>query len=265
VGGGKTLSGNSNLSGSGSGLAGLGHGFVTGVGQGLTPGLGHGLMLGLGQGLTPGLGQGLTPGLGQGLTLGLGQGLTPGLGQGLTPGLGQGLTPGLGQGLTPGLGQGLTPGLGQSFAGWSSPAIGAATSFGSTAGQVLVGFDSPAMLGGLGLTALEGGVGMGISMSNMGNLGLGLSASGMGKVDDGERRRRLEAVLATVGERHGRVSQEGLERLSRRFGLEVMWDEGMRDGRRTLSMAGSTMVVDVSVRLGEWPPDYMVYRHVDLD
>lgn len=82
---------------------------------------------------------------------------------------------------------------------------------------------------------------MKLSLSN-----LGLSSSALGKADDDERRRRLEAVLATLRQRPGRISQEGLEWLSRRCGFDIMWEDEARTGRRTLQMAGNTVLIGVS-------------------
>lgn len=106
-------------------------------------------------------------------------------------------------------------------------------------------------------------LGMNISMSSMGlsssQMGLTASALGMGstgglshsgKLDEAERRHRLEQVLSRLNARTGRVSQEGLERLAKRLGLEPAWDIGDKVGDgKLLSFAGTTMVVDVEFLL----------------
>ena len=107
-------------------------------------------------------------------------------------------------------------------------------------------FDSPAALG----LSLEGGVGMGISMSGMSGLGgLGLAGSSMGgRADDEERRRRLEAVIATVGARPGRVSQEGVRSLCQRCGLGLAYMPGEQgEGKKSMGIAGKGIVLDVSL------------------
>ena len=113
---------------------------------------------------------------------------------------------------------------------------------------------SPAAAGALGL----GGIGMNTGMTPIGtgvessgavegslNGSLGLHA----RDQDEERRRRIEEIVALLGRRWGRVSQEGVERCARRVGLEWMWEEEA-GGKRTLSIAGSGVLVDVGF-LGE--------------
>ena len=83
----------------------------------------------------------------------------------------------------------------------------------------------------------------GLSGGMLGTSSMGVNA-GPGRLDEAERRRRLESVLSTLGERTGRICQEGLERLARRMGLE-MFDE-YKDGERSLTLAGQKMfAVDV--------------------
>ena len=118
---------------------------------------------------------------------------------------------------------------------------------GSSPAGAMAGFESPAALR-LSLSqfaGLEGGVGMGISMSGISALGLTGSSMG-GRGDDEERRKRLEAVLGTLRTRNGRVSEEGIEKLSRRHGLEALWEDRRKDGVKVLSIAGQTMLIDVS-------------------
>ncbi|KAL1619027.1 hypothetical protein SLS54_006878 [Diplodia seriata] len=128
----------------------------------------------------------------------------------------------------------------------SSPAAG-----GSGGGGGALGFDSPGALN-LGLNALaglEGGVGMGISMSGMSGLGLGmgLTSSMGGRPDDTEQRKRLEAIIATLKARPGRVSREGMERLARQLGLssEVMSDS---HGGQQLLLAHTSFMLDIAFR-----------------
>lgn len=79
-----------------------------------------------------------------------------------------------------------------------------------------------------------GGVGMGLSMSGMNGLGLGLGMSGMGmglsssggRNDEEDVRKRLLGIIERVGSRPGLVSEEGVERVCRRLGLDWYADEG---------------------------------------
>ncbi|KAH7062563.1 mediator of RNA polymerase II transcription subunit 1-domain-containing protein [Macrophomina phaseolina] len=112
-------------------------------------------------------------------------------------------------------------------------------------------FDSPGALNmQLGaLAGLEGGVGMGISMSGMSGLGLGmgLTSSMGGRPDDTEQRKRLEHIIATLKARPGRVSREGMERLARQLGLssEVMSDS---HGEQQLLLAHTSFMLDIAFR-----------------
>lgn len=122
----------------------------------------------------------------------------------------------------------------------------------------MMNFDSPAALG----LSLEGGVGMGISMSGMSGLGgLGLAGSSMGgRADDEERRRRLEAVIATVGARPGRVSQEGVRSLCQRCGLGLAYMPGEQgEGKKSMGIAGKGIVLDI-----DWTSDTVERVAVDI-
>lgn len=141
----------------------------------------------------------------------------------------------------------------------SSPAAatgGGGGGAGST-GAGAISFDSPGALN-IGLNALaglEGGVGMGISMSGMSGLGLGmgLTSSMGGRPDDTEQRKRLEAIIATLRARPGRVSREGMERLARQLGLssEVMSDTysvAGGTGEQQLLLAHTSFMLDITFR-----------------
>ncbi|KAF2238163.1 hypothetical protein EV356DRAFT_508827 [Viridothelium virens] len=141
----------------------------------------------------------------------------------------------------------------------SSPAGG-----GGTGGVGTLDFASPAALG-LSLSSQghamhldgsvsgsTGGVGMGLSMSG---IGMGTSMSGLGlsnlglpaRTDDEERRRRLESVIAALAGRMGRVGEEGVERVCKRNGWAVLWEE-RRGGGKRLTGAGGNVLVDVDFR-----------------
>ena len=103
-------------------------------------------------------------------------------------------------------------------------------------------------MSGLGLNSLPSNLGMNMMAGLSGGI-LGASSMGLGvgptKLDDAERRHRLETVLNVLGSRTGRISQEGLERLARRMGLEMFSE--MREGGRSVVIAGTSMfAVDVS-------------------
>ena len=89
------------------------------------------------------------------------------------------------------------------------------------------------------------------------------------RTDDDERKRRIEAILALLRHRPGRVSEEGLERLAKRCELECLWEDGPA-GLRTLTMAGSGILLEVRtiimiIIIAIIPMGSSCYRHDDGD
>jgi len=123
---------------------------------------------------------------------------------------------------------------------------------------LLVGFDSPSTaaglgaLGGLNIAGLNGtptASGMGMSMG----IGIGAVVASTVHARDAEdeSRRRIDTIVALLRQRPGLVSEEGVERLAKRTGLECLWEDGPGaegEGRRTLSIAGNNVLVDVDFR-----------------
>ena len=66
-----------------------------------------------------------------------------------------------------------------------------------------------------------------------------------------ERKRRIEAIAAMVAGRWGFVSQEGVERCAKRLGLDALWEDGMGDGKRMLTIAGTAMLLEVEFEADE--------------
>lgn len=60
-----------------------------------------------------------------------------------------------------------------------------------------------------------------------------------------ERKRRIEAIAATVAGRWGFVSQEGVERCAKRLALDALWEDDMGDGKRMLTIAGTAVLLEV--------------------
>ena len=96
------------------------------------------------------------------------------------------------------------------------------------------------------------GMGLGMTPPGGGQLGASGTLSGLGisvvRDQEDERRKKMEEVVATIGTRWGRVCQEGLERAAKRVGLECLWEEG-RAGKRTLSIAGNGVLIDVEFNM----------------
>jgi len=123
---------------------------------------------------------------------------------------------------------------------------------------LLVGFDSPSSaaavvngLGGLNIAGLNG-TPTATGTTSAAAAGASFAASSVSARDnEDERRRRIEAILGILRQRPGRVSEEGVERLAKRTGLECLWEDGMGEGGgRTLSIAGNNVLVDVDFRGG---------------
>lgn len=102
---------------------------------------------------------------------------------------------------------------------------------------------------GLGLTPRMGTGFTPVAMQLTASQG-GISAVLGAQDQEEERKRRIEAIVGMLSTKWGFVSQEGVERCARRLGLECLWDEGMGDGKRTLTIAGTGVIVDVEF-LGE--------------
>ena len=85
---------------------------------------------------------------------------------------------------------------------------------------------------------------------------LGLTASGRKRNEDEERRVKMRKVLRSIGKPKGRVSEEGIARVSRRVGFandidaeKLTPEERERKvGNRPISTAGNTIVIEVDIK-----------------
>lgn len=98
---------------------------------------------------------------------------------------------------------------------------------------------------GLGLGFTPRGTGFTpVAMQMTGSSG-GINGILAAQDQEEERKRRIEAVTAMVAGRWGFVSQEGVERCAKRLGLDALWEDGMGDGKRMLTIAGTAMLLEV--------------------
>lgn len=74
--------------------------------------------------------------------------------------------------------------------------------------------------------------------------GLGIGMNGFRNQEE-EKKRKIETIVSDIGTRWGRVCPEGVERAAKRIGLECLWEEGRGGAKRTLSIAGNDVLVDV--------------------
>ncbi|KUI72800.1 hypothetical protein VM1G_08436 [Cytospora mali] len=104
----------------------------------------------------------------------------------------------------------------------------------SQAGPAPMNFDSPSA------AALFGGFDLASDNMGMGAMGLPRPSG------DEERQKRLEEVTHILGQKKGIVSDEGLERLTKRVGLVFLWEEN--PGVRMFVIAGDTVALEIGMK-----------------
>lgn len=148
----------------------------------------------------------------------------------------------------------------------AGPAGVAMVPSGSSAGAALsappMNFDSPSA------AAFNSMLGMGSFDASLDNMGMGVGGITIPRPSgDEERQKRLDEIIQTLSVRaascvynlvrdrannhfpqqnKGIVSEEGLERLVKRFGLDVLWDD--RDSLRILIIAGATFTLEIGLK-----------------
>ncbi|KAI3397946.1 hypothetical protein diail_10115, partial [Diaporthe ilicicola] len=76
---------------------------------------------------------------------------------------------------------------------------------------------------------------------------MAISSMGMPRPSgDEERQKRLDDVIQILGQKKGIVSEEGLERLARRFGLEGYWEDVKPN--KVFFMAGNTVDLEIVMK-----------------
>ncbi|KAI1737616.1 mediator of RNA polymerase II transcription subunit 1-domain-containing protein [Xylaria scruposa] len=125
-----------------------------------------------------------------------------------------------------------------------SPATGTLPSgiISSQPGNPPLNFDSPSAAAALG------GLGLDIQFDNISVGGL---VGGANRSDEDDRKKRMDAVIQALWSFDtGRVSNDGLERLATRLGLECLWESASTSGEndKVLVIAGRTMAVEVAIK-----------------
>lgn len=104
---------------------------------------------------------------------------------------------------------------------------------------------------GLGLGFTPRGTGFTpVAMQMTGSSG-GINGILAAQDQEEERKRRIETIAAVVAGRWGFVSQEGVERCAKRLGLDALWEDGMGEGKRMLTIAGTAMLLEVEFEAEE--------------
>ncbi|CAG7560140.1 unnamed protein product [Fusarium equiseti] len=109
--------------------------------------------------------------------------------------------------------------------------------------NVPLNFDSPSTAAAMGALGITGGLDVNLNNVDVGNLS-GLPSL----VNEDDKLKRLETIIATLDKKKGLVSEAGLERLAQRIGLDCLSeDTTASDGRkqRTLVIAGSAIQLDI--------------------
>jgi hypothetical protein len=91
-----------------------------------------------------------------------------------------------------------------------------------------------------------GGVGMGITMSGLGMSSLGMSASAMGRADEADISQRLRTIIDIIGQRPGRVSEEGLLALCKK--MEIPCEKHMDEAGTWSLLIGDEALCDVTFK-----------------
>ena len=104
---------------------------------------------------------------------------------------------------------------------------------------------------GLGLGFTPRGTGFTpVAMQMTGSSG-GINSILAAQDQEEERKRRIEVIAAMIAGRWGFVSQVGVERCAKRLGLDALWEDGMGEGKRMLTIAGTAMLLEVEFEAEE--------------
>lgn len=102
-------------------------------------------------------------------------------------------------------------------------------------------FDSPSA------AAFNNMLGVGSFDPSLDNMGMGIGGMAMPRPnDDEERQKKLDEIVRILGEKKGIASEEGLQRLVKRIGLDVLWED--RNNLKILAIAGTTFTLDIGMK-----------------
>lgn len=104
-----------------------------------------------------------------------------------------------------------------------------------------INFDSPSA------AAFNSMLGVGGFDTSLDTMGMGMGGMTMPRPnDDVERQKKLDDIVRTLSKKKGIVSEEGLERLVKRIGLDVLWED--RNNLKILCIAGTTFTLDIGMK-----------------
>lgn len=95
----------------------------------------------------------------------------------------------------------------------------------SSSGQPGGGMPAPMNFDSPSAAAFNNMMSVGAFDPSLDNMGMGMGALGMPRPnDDVERQKKLDEIVGILGKKKGIVSEEGLERLVKKIGLDVLWE-----------------------------------------
>lgn len=102
-------------------------------------------------------------------------------------------------------------------------------------------FDSPSA------AAFNSMLGVGGFDGSLDNMGMGMGGMALPRPNgEEERLKRLDEIVHILGRKKGIVSEEGLERLVKKLGLDVLWED--RNNLKILAIAGTTFTLDIGMK-----------------
>ncbi|KAJ4396059.1 hypothetical protein N0V93_000276 [Gnomoniopsis smithogilvyi] len=117
----------------------------------------------------------------------------------------------------------------------------------SSSGQPGGGVSAPMNFDSPSAAAFNSMLGVGGFDASLDNMGMGMGGMALPRPNgEEERQKRLDEILHILGRKKGVVSEEGLERLVKRIGLDVLWED--RNNLKILAIAGTTFTLDIGMK-----------------
>lgn len=117
----------------------------------------------------------------------------------------------------------------------------------SSSGQPGGGVSAPMNFDSPSAAAFNSMLGVGGFDASLDTMGMGMGGIALSRPNgEEERQKRLDEIVHILGRKKGIVSEEGLERLVKRLGLDVLWED--RNNLKILAIAGTTFTLDIGMK-----------------